>query len=360
MTQAEQEVIPSSLLPPDMMPKRLSQSLPFRTARELSALTPEHPHWIVENILAAGAITELDAKVKVGKTTFILSMIAAQLRGEPFLGLATQATPILYLTEERATSFKEVLGRMSLSDEDQLHILSWTDVVGKSWPVVVPQVVKYAKDIGAAMLVVDTLGRWAGLNDDSENSAGATMEAMGPLEIAAAQGLAVLIARHDRKSGGELGDSGRGSSAFSGVSDIVLSLRRMGKNDHHSRRVLQGVGRFDGIPEQLVVEWSNGQYVALGDSLNVEHQEARRGLLEVLPGLDKAPGLILDALVEKTGAKRSTLQRALMGLERERRIAKYNGAGKTGRGNGYTLAGQGNDVPIIDNGLGHSPFPHVL
>ena len=64
--------------------------------------------------------------------------------------------------------------------------------------------------------------------------------------------------------------------------------------------------------------------------------------------------------MEKTGAKRSTLQRALEGLERERRIAKHNGAGKTGRGNGYTLAGQGNDVPIIDNGLGHSPFPHVF
>ncbi|MQF48834.1 hypothetical protein FIM08_02900 [SAR202 cluster bacterium AC-647-N09_OGT_505m] len=337
----------------------LSQSLPFRTAPELSALTPERPDWIVDGLLARGSISELNAKVKVGKTTLILAMIAAQLRGESFLGLATQRTPVLYLTEERAPSFRAVLERVGLASEERLHILSRTDVGDMSWPVVASLAVQYAREVGATMLVVDTLGRWAGLKDDSENNAGSAMEAMAPLETAGAQGMAVFISRHDRKSGGELGDSGRGSSAFSGVSDIVLSLRRADTEGHPSRRLLQGVGRFEGVPEKLVVEWRDRQYVALGDSVDVERKEVREKLLNVLPGPDTRPGPMQGALVEMTGCKRSTLRRALEELEKEGHIRKNPGAGKTGRGFGYTLAGQGKSESTYGKDPGMFPFPHV-
>lgn len=43
----------------------------------------------------------------------------------------------------------------------------------------------------------------------------------------AAGGRAVLLVRHDRKSGGDIGDSGRGSNALTGAVDIVLNLARM-------------------------------------------------------------------------------------------------------------------------------------
>lgn len=332
----------------------VSQSLPFRTAQELSELTPETPDWIVAGLLAWGAITELDGKVKVGKSTFIMAVMKALLRGERFLGQVTQAVPVLYLTEERPPSFRALLERVGLADEERLHVLCRTDVHGVSWELVVALAVQHARKVGAGVLVVDTLSRWAGLKDDSENNAGAAMEAMTPLETAAALGLAVLIGRHDRKSGGDLGDSGRGSSAFSGMADIILSLRRADTGGHPSRRSLLGVGRFEGIPARLVVELQHGRYVALGDSADVERKEARAMLLDGLPGPDDAPGPMLDALVEQTGAKRSTLRRALAELIEEGCVTKNPGAGRTGRGGGYTLKGK--DVSTIEIAPGHSLF----
>jgi hypothetical protein len=43
---------------------------------------------------------------------------------------------------------------------------------------------------------------------------------------AGSAGLAVLMLRHERKGGGEVGESGRGSSAFAGAVDVILQLKR--------------------------------------------------------------------------------------------------------------------------------------
>lgn len=49
---------------------------------------------------------------------------------------------------------------------------------------------------------------------------------MAPLQDAAHAGLTVIVCRHERKGGGDVGDSGRGSSATWGDVDIILQLRR--------------------------------------------------------------------------------------------------------------------------------------
>ena len=334
-------------------------SLPFRTAREFSQVTPEHPEWVAEGLLARGAITELDGKVKGGKSTIAMAMVAAILHGKPFLGRKTQATAVVYLTEERPPTFRALLERMGLADESRLHVLSKADVEGVTWDVVVTLAVQKAREVGADALVADTLSKWAGLKDDSEDNPGPAMEAMYPLEIAADTGLAALMSRHDRKTGGELGDSGRGSSAYSGMTDIILALRRADTGGHTSRRSLLGVGRFEGIPEQLIVEFKDGQYVALGDSADVERKEAREKVLDVLPGPDNPPGPMLDELKKETGSKRSTLQRVIKDLVKEGIVNKNPGAGKTGRGDGFTLVGQEKRAPTIGVTPGHSLLAHV-
>ena len=78
------------------------------------------------------------------------------------------------------------------------------------------------------LLVVDTLARWARLPD--ENDATAMAAAVEPLRRIAAENVAVLFLRHDRKGGGELGQRrpGRGSSAATGEADHILHLQRKG------------------------------------------------------------------------------------------------------------------------------------
>src|SRR5436190_1586116 len=75
-----------------------------------------------------------------------------------------------------------------------------------------------------ALLVVDTLPQWAGLRGDSENSSGAALEAIEPLQRATAAGVGVVLVRHDRKGSGEVGESARGSTAFGGAVDVILQL----------------------------------------------------------------------------------------------------------------------------------------
>ncbi len=45
-------------------------------------------------------------------------------------------------------------------------------------------------------------------------------EALAPIQAIAGLGIGVILSRHERKSGGDVGDSGRGSSAWGGPTAI--------------------------------------------------------------------------------------------------------------------------------------------
>src|SRR5207248_10383132 len=104
-----------------------------------------------------------------------------------------------------------------------------------------------------------------GLRGDAENHAGAAQEAIEPLQAAAAlRDLAIVVVRHERKGGGDVGDAARGSSAFGGAVDVVVSIRRVDGNDAGRSRVLHSLSRFDETPDRLVIEWTEDGYQALG------------------------------------------------------------------------------------------------
>lgn len=331
-TRAELEALVAAAAEPSQ-----SGALPFQTARELALSEPETVEWVIKGIVARKAITELDAKVKQGKTTLALGATADLLAGRPFLGLSTTSCAVLYLTEEGRASFKAGLARVGLTDQDNLHVLCRGDVRSMEWPDVMSKASAYALEVGAGLIIVDTLSRWAGLKDDNENDAGAAAAALEPLEAAAATGLAVLLLRHDRKGGGDLGDSGRGSSAFSGGADIVLALRRADAPGHENRRRLEGIGRFEETPAALTVELEDGRYVSLGDSAAVDRDEARAGILDRLPPFGQDPKLQKDLEAQLASIGRTTVQRALNALVTEGRIVKYQKLGPNKKGNGYTL-----------------------
>ncbi len=258
--------------------------LRFRTARQIAEATPTRPPWRVEGMLVDGAITELDGKAKLaGKTTFTGFLVRAVLEDESFLGRETQPGPVVWLTEEHDATFRQTLRRCRLEQHEDLIVLRYADTIGTDWAEVVKQARAEAATHHAVLLVVDTLPRFAGLAGDEENSAGAAMVAMDPLILAAGDGLAVLASRHDRRSGGEVGESGRGSTAFTGSVDIVLHLSRLGGEGRANIRQLDGIGRFDGIPDRLVIELGADGYQPLGSESDLRLKEAKTLLLEHLP-----------------------------------------------------------------------------
>jgi hypothetical protein len=287
------------------------RNLPFRTARAIASEVPEQVIWYVPGYIAAGAVTELVGKIKAaGKTTWVTHAVRSIVTGTRFMGLTTTQTGVVYLTEQSPTSFRVALARAGLLERDDVVVLFWRDTAGRSWPDVVAAAVEECRRLECGVLVVDTLPRFAGLRGDAENNAGDADGAMAPLQLAAADGLAVVVVRHERKAGGEVGDSGRGSSAFGGAVDIVLALKRGEGATRPTVRVLHALSRFDETPSELVVELVDDGYVALGDEAAVALNDARSRLLRDLPHSPEA-ALSMTELEERfTELSATTIERA--------------------------------------------------
>ena len=256
-------------------------SFRFWTGAEIAAAVPVEIDWAAKPYLVRGAATELSGHIKWGKSTFTAHLCRAVLDGVPFLGEPTAKGPVVYITEQPPASFRQLIEAAGLARDD-FHVLYWLDTLGHPWPKVAEAAVAKALEVGAVLLVADTLSQLAGLKGDEENQAGSAQVALQPLQEAAAKGIAVLALRQDRKSGGEVGDSGRGSGAFGGGSDILVALKRPQGQPRDTIRVLESISRFGHVPASLVIELTPEGYVALGSSAAVAEAEAEDAILEAL------------------------------------------------------------------------------
>jgi predicted transcriptional regulator len=312
---------------------RHSSFLKFRTAREVAEATPEEVPWSARPWLARGAILEIDGPIKrAGKTSLVSHMAACILDGKPFMGEPTARTKVVFLTEQSPTSFRKVLERAGLTDREDLLILHWHDTIGMEWHDVAHAAADKAREFGAGVLVVDTIGQFAGIKGDGENSAGEAQEAMKPLQEAASNGLAIVVTRHDRKAGGEVGESGRGSTAWGGIADVIMAVRRHHMSDARPTvRVIESLSRFEETPDKLIVELTEQGYRSLGDAVVFADQEAMKAIVELLPSKPEnstATADLLDAL-QKRDVRRTVANEALKKLTTAGTVLRI-GEGKKG------------------------------
>ena len=301
----------------------------FRTGTTIGSETPSEISWIARPWVAAGSITEVSGKVKrAGKTTWLLHLVRAVLDGSAFMGEPTEKTPVVYLTEQPLTTFRPQMEKAGLLGRDDLIVLFWADTLGLRWETVAQMAVAECSRRNSSLLIIDTLGQFAGLAGDSENNAGDALLAIQPLQKAAADGLGSVVSRHERKSGGAVGDSSRGSSAFAGAVDTVVAIRRPGGNHRDTIRSLQAVSRFDGVPDELVVELTPTGYVTLGRASDVAAQEAEEAILAAAPQ-SAEQAAELDELLEGKEIARATAQRAVKQLRSEGRLDRI-GRGRKG------------------------------
>lgn len=335
---------------------------PFRTAAQIEEEVPPEVEWVAKPYVIMGAITEVDGKVKLaGKTTFVTNLCAAVLNGARFLGQRTMRSPIVYLTEQPPSSWRQALGRAGLLGRQDFYCLYFKDIRSVAWGLVANEAVAHCKRIGAKLLVVDTLSQFAGINEDKENNSGDALQAMGPLQAAAGDGIAVIAIRHERKSGGGVGDSARGSSAYGGAADVIVSIRRPEGNTRKSLRVLQAIGRFDDIPAEMVIELTSEGYVSLGNVADLAAQEAETSVIANLPA-DPEAAMKLDEIVKATEKSRTTVQRAVDKLRKDGRIQSVGNGKKSDPFRYYihsaqTSAGLGGNNPNSSSRPNQKPEP---
>jgi hypothetical protein len=313
-----------------------NDDLPFTRPPWICEAVSESPKWLIPGLLAAGAVTELSGKPKMGKSNLAWAITRAITSSGDFLGQKVRRGRVVYLTEESNRSLAEVLGRNGLSDNEDVDVLLRGDrgVFNKPWPELAEKAIEYALWQTASLLVIDTLSVFTGVDD--ENDAAQATRAFAPLNLAAQSGLAVLYTRHDRKSGGAVGDSGRGSSAYAGAADNLLQLTRADSGSHPNRRVIRTLGRFDDVPSQLIIELENGEYVFRGTDLSVDRLKAREVILNALRGTESA---MTEPEFRKLddSLSRPTIQRALNELLEERQVSREMGHGTKGNAYGYLL-----------------------
>jgi RecA-family ATPase len=332
----QSNVVPITPATPE--PSPAESAIPYRTPLEVAASTSEQPDWLLRGYLALGAITEVDGKIKSsGKTTLVTHLVGAVLDGQPFLGQPTMTTKVVYLTEQTPGPFREALARAKLLARGvELRIVFRADVSGMPWPKLVAQVAADARRDGYGLLVVDTLGKLASVKE--ENDAGEGGRIMAPLQDAAHAGMAVLVCRHERKGGGDVGESGRGTSAISGDVDIILQLRRPEGNQPSSRRVIESLSRYTETPEKVVIELTDEGFILLGDEEAVSVADALRKVSAHLHEQfgQKETGPTIDEIVQELDLTRTHVQRALRELEQRHEVQR-SGQGKRGDPFRYSL-----------------------
>ena len=200
---------------------------------------------LLEPIIYQGAIASLVAKIKVGKTSLALAAAWCGRHSQGFVGFAPPRTKFrtLYLTEQPRASFAKQLIDAGLQKDDGVVVSYFASWKGRPWAEIVQVVIETAIRESTELIVIDTGSKWFGFKGDEENQAGAA-DAVTKLNPFVDQGGSVLILRHGRKSGGTLGDAGRGSSAIDGAVDVILHMHQPSGAPPDTREIEAG-GRFD-------------------------------------------------------------------------------------------------------------------
>jgi hypothetical protein len=297
-----------------------SPTLPFAPIRQVLDHEAGKAPWIVEGYVARGSLTLWSGWPKVGKSTLLFALIAALQEGTPFLGIPTQTSGVLLLTEERTGTLASKVERWSLNGD--VHHLRRQQALGEPWAEIVRAAAVYCHQNGLGVLVVDTFAEWARIV--SENEAGEVLAAIGVLQEAAGTDLAVQVVSHQRKSPGRFGEAVRGSNALTGAVDIIVEIERAPSFRDPNLRVLQAVSRYEETPKDLVIALTEARYEVLGDSEDAQTGEDRRRVLEAIR---EAGSATTREIAEVTRLPEATVRRHTTALHADGEIGR-TGAGK--------------------------------
>jgi hypothetical protein len=299
------------------------------TARDFCSLVTETIDYAIPPYVIRGGITEFGSKIKGGKTTLVCAMCAAAVRGEPFLNYSTKPVRVAFVTEEGRPSFRNLLHRVHAEDLDNLIVFTRREFQGWTWTGICDYLAAYCVANAIDVLVIDTLLRLAGVKD--ENDGAEADAAMQPLQAIADLHIGVIVNRHNRKSSGELGDAARGSSAYGGAVDVLVSVSKTidnTKNPHY--RELECVGRFDDLPESTTVAYEDGRFTAVAGVRERTAATLEALVLTLMPGAKElaAPaGDIIAAVIAEGGFGQTVIKKKLADMAETGLVCREKGAG---------------------------------
>lgn len=297
--------------------------------------------WVLRERLAAGSVSIVASKPKVGKSTLARNLALAIARGEPFLGWEVKRGTVLYLAlEERATDVAADFRAMGADGSEDILLADAGTAL---------EVVTILRERKPVLLVVDPLFRLLSVKD--EKAYAEMYGALGPLiDIARQTGTHILCLHHSSKlAKTEAIDAPIGSTALGGAVSTLLVMRRT-----ETYRTLQTVQRIgEDLPETVLQFDATTKRLSLGGSReNAEVQDVADKILACLDSARLTEPEINEAIEGRNSCKR----RALRELAEQGKIVR-SGSGK--RGDPYHYEKACTLVPAPMKNIGDKRLPDV-
>jgi hypothetical protein len=204
---------------------------------------------------------------------------------------------VIYVSEQSQASLAMQAREVGFTGEEPVEELRW--ITREFWSrftfeefleKLETQIIRGA---GYNTLIFDTWHTIARLEDEKDAS---EVNRLGNLtiDVATRNQLALPRTRHDRKSGGEVGMSGRSSIQLSGLVDVILHLVRI--PGQRNQRKLELLGRVPDLPNEQPTT-VDGVYINRG--LPASHR-CRRPRRPVRDWLGEEHDLTAEQIVTKS------------------------------------------------------------
>jgi hypothetical protein len=203
----------------------------------------------------------LSSYPRVGKTELLVRLVSEWLKEK-----------ILYFSEEGKGTWTARLKQIPYV-YDHVTIV---DALGMT----ATEIGQRIKEGQETIIIVDTVRNLLGLENENDNSEVA--RCINPIVLAArATGKTSIVVHHSRKAGGDHGESITGGHAFMGSVDIVLEIKREGREDSY-RRLIRGWGRVVEVPKLLYELKSDKKMIVLGSPGQVALDDVANRAYEIL------------------------------------------------------------------------------
>lgn len=279
---------------------RADQACPLIPASDFME-GPREVSWLWDDLIPEGSLVVLHGRPKCGKSLFALNLSVAQCISRPFLKRTCRGARVgLVLLEDPAVIIRNRLDRMVDFVPEGLFISA-----GGGWGAAQRcNLQDYIEKLSIQLLIIDPLIKWKpGTRENVAEEIGLVMYDLQ--NIVQKTGCTILVIHHNRKAGGDYGDSLRGSSAILGSCDVALELVR----EDSGTAVLKVVSRLSIVEdERLELDPESLTWYSLGPAAGAKVKRRRDEIVRII----RAQGPIgREGIASEVGESKSTVWRDL-------------------------------------------------
>jgi|GEM_PF-6297219 len=240
-------------------PNGSQSTLPFQRLTGLSERTEAGHDWVVKPWLAEGSMSVLAGPAKLGgKSTFARDLARSVVCGQSMLDQPTQQSPVLLLSEDPASVVEVAYaksGFLGHPDAANLHVLPYASVQAMSFSDLMAECREEALRIGARLIVIDSLQRFAQLDHLQD----LRQQHVAALDHVKDVGISVLAtASFNALPQSPASDTIDGLGRLAMVSDTVMEICPP-QHGLENRRVLRAWSRMHPASRYLL-ELRNGRF----------------------------------------------------------------------------------------------------